>query len=63
MTEDATIRTKKNLLKVNGTAWALAAAHTLYNVQEGVQKDDVSYATVAVQATMAAICFWKGFEE
>jgi hypothetical protein len=63
MTEDATTKTKKNLLKVNGAAWALAAAHTLYNVQEGFQKDDVSYATVAVQATMAAVCLWKGFEE
>ena len=63
MTEDTTMNTKKNMLKVHGAIWAFTAAHTLYNAQEGFQKKDVSYASAAGQAALSALCFWKGFEE
>ena len=63
MTEDTTLNTKKNMLKVHGAIWAFTAAHTLYNVQEGFQKRDISYASAAGQAALSALCFWKGFEE
>lgn len=62
MTEDVTLKTKKNLLKLHGALWGATAAHTLWNVQEGYQKKDISYAGAAGQAALAALCLWKGFE-
>lgn len=63
MTEDVTLKTKKNLLKMQGAIWGATAAHTLWNVQEGYQKENLSYAAAAGQAAIAALCLWKGFEE
>ncbi len=62
MTEDATRKTKKNLLKVQGVAWGASVAHNLWNAQEGYMKKDAAYAAAAGQAVLAALCLWKGFE-
>ena len=53
----------KNSLKVAGGGWLAAAAHTLWNAGENVQKQDISYATAAGQAVMAGLCLWRGFED
>jgi len=63
MSEDVTLKTKKNMLKVQGVMWGATAAHTLWNVQEGYQKKDLSYAAAAGQAALGALCLWKGFED
>ena len=65
MTKDVTLKTKKNLLKVQGVIWGSLAAYNLCNLQEGPLKKDKAYASAeaAGQAALAALCLWKGFED
>lgn len=60
---DGSKEAKKNLLKAAGASWAFCAAHQLYNVQRGYQKDEATFAGVSGNAVMAALCLWRGFKD
>lgn len=53
---------KKNLLKVLGATWAVAAAQSIYNAEQGHQKKDVAYGIAAGKAVVSALCLWRGFK-
>lgn len=63
ISDDASFRTKKNVLKASGACCAVAAAQTLVNIENGVTKRDLGYGTAAGQGLLAALCLWRGFKE
>ena len=54
---------KKLLLKTHGVCWALSAANNVYNVRKKHQKEDRGWGNAAVQAGMAGIMLWRGFQK
>ena len=56
-------KTAKNLLKTSGALWGIAAGQTLYNAENGWERKDIAYPTVAFNAAMAALCLWRGFAD
>lgn len=63
VTDDASVKTKKNVLKASGACWALGAAQNLVNVENGISKKELGYGLAAGQAVLAALCLWRGFKE
>ena len=63
ITDDASFKTKKNVLKATGACWAVAAAQTMVNIENGITKKDIGYGTAAGQALIAALCLWRGLKE
>jgi hypothetical protein len=63
ISDSASRDAKKNVLVANGAAWALSSANTLYNIQNGMQKEDIGYGIFAAKATLAALCLWRGLED
>ena len=61
--KDALVEMKKNVLKANGACWAVAAAQSMVNVENGVAKRDIGYSVAAGQALLATLCLWRGFKE
>jgi hypothetical protein len=61
MTAEQAPRTMKNLLKIGGAIYCIAAAQTLYNVESGWQKRDFGYITATIHAFLAALALWRGY--
>jgi hypothetical protein len=53
---------KKNMLKAGGACWALSAANNIYNVRKKHQKEDRGWANAAVQAGVAGLMLYRGFQ-
>ena len=63
VSDDLPKETRKNVLKVQGAWWLAAGAHSLYNVDQGLQRKDIGYAVAASQALAAGLHLWRGFAE
>lgn len=63
ISDDASRDAKKKALTASGIGWACCASICLADIHNGVQKKGMGYATVAGQATISALCLWRGLKD
>ena len=56
-------KVKKDLLKVAGASWAVAALTAAYNTHKGVAQKDAGVACTLVSTVLAGLTLWRGLAQ